>query len=155
RVVMRKPMTHMLVYSPTPEFMRQKRVLNFGLRIGDIDQWNGGDFTGPFEPQPACTVGFDQLLATEMKHEPAACQAHVGDAFVSCEQSLDPENRVTLTAEKDRFGLNKMNLAWHFSDTDRRTMKTAALEVAQRMVAEDVGRMQIYPWLLNDEVPNL
>ena len=36
RVVMRKPMTHMLVYSPTPDFMRDNRVLNFGVRIGDM-----------------------------------------------------------------------------------------------------------------------
>ena len=155
RVVMRKPMTHMLVYSPTPDFMRANRVLNFGVRIGDVDQWNGGDFTGPFEPQPPCTVAFDALLAAEMKHAPAACPAHVGDAFVACEQSLDPENRVKLTGEKDRFGLNTIELAWHFSDTDRRTMKTAAMEVAKRMAAEDVGRMQIVPWLLNDDVPTL
>lgn len=155
RVVMRKPMTHMLVYSPTPDFMRDHRVLNFGVRIGDMDQWNGGDFTGPFEPQPPCNVPFDTLLAAEMKHEAAACKAHIGDAFVACEQSLDPENRVKLTGDKDRFGLRPIELAWHFSDIDRRTMKTAAMEVAKRMAAEDVGRMQIYPWLLNDEVPNI
>jgi choline dehydrogenase-like flavoprotein len=155
RVVMRKPMTHMLVYSPTPDFMRDNRVLNFGVRIGDIDQWNGGDFTGPFELKPPCTVAFDTLLAAEMKHAPAACPAHVGDAFVACEQSLDPENRVKLTGEKDRFGLRPIELAWHFSDTDRRTMKTAAMEVAKRMAAADVGRMQIVPWLLNDAVPTV
>jgi choline dehydrogenase-like flavoprotein len=155
RVVMRKPLTHMLVYSPTPAFMRAEQVCNFGLRIGDMDQWNAGDFTGPFRPEPPCTVGFDTLLAAEMNKAPAACPAHVGDAFVACEQRLDSENRVKLTGEKDRFGLRTIELAWHLSDTDRRTLKTAAMEVAKRMAEEDVGRMSIVPWLRNDEVPTL
>jgi choline dehydrogenase-like flavoprotein len=155
RVVMRRPLTEMLVYAPTPAFMREKGILNFGLRIGDMDQWNGGDFTGPFTPQPPCAAGFDQLLAAEMKGAPAACPAHVGDAFVACEQSLNPENRVRLTATRDRFGLRVAELDWHLSDTDRRTLRTAATEVAARMAAEDVGRMRIVPWLLNGETPTL
>jgi choline dehydrogenase-like flavoprotein len=155
RVVVRKPLTDMLVYSPTPAFMRDNRVLSFGLRIGDMDQWNAGDFTGPLAPQPPCTVAFDALLAAEMKKSPAACPAQVADAFVACEQLADRENRVKLTAERDRFGLFTIELAWHLSDTDRRTLKTAALEVAKRMAAEDVGRMNIVPWLMRDEVPTL
>jgi choline dehydrogenase-like flavoprotein len=155
RVVVRKPLTDMLVYSPTAAFMRDNGVLNFGLRIGDMDQWNGGDFTGPLAPQPPCTIAFDTLLTAEMKKSAAACPAHVGDAFVACEQLPDRENRVKLTTERDRFGLSTIELAWRLADTDRRTLKTAALEVAKRMAAEDVGRMSIVPWLMNDEVPTL
>jgi len=155
RVVVRKPLTDMLVYSPTPAFMRRAEVCNFGLRLGDMDQWNAGDFTGPFKPEPQCTIDFDALLTDEMKKAPAACPAHVGDAFVACEQTLNGENRVKLTAEKDRFGLRTIELAWRLSDTDRHTLKTAAMEVSRRMAEEDVGRMSIVPWLLNDETPTL
>jgi choline dehydrogenase-like flavoprotein len=145
----------MLVYSPTAAFMRRERVCNFGLRIGDMDQWNAGDFTGPFAPEPPCTVDFDTVLAAEMKKAPAACPAHVGDAFIACEQMLNSENRVRLTGEKDRFGLRTIELVWRLSETDRHTLKTAAMEVARRMAGEDVGRMSIVPWLRNDETPTL
>jgi choline dehydrogenase-like flavoprotein len=120
-----------------------------------MDQWNAGDFTGPLKPEPPCRTDFDTLLAAEMKKAPAVCPAHVGDAFVACEQRLNPENRVKLTAEKDRFGLRTIELDWRLSDTDLHTLKTAAVEVARRIAQDDVGRMSIVPWLLNGETPNL
>jgi choline dehydrogenase-like flavoprotein len=52
RAVIRVPLTWMLVYSPTPALMEAKRILNFGLRIGDFDQWNSGDFTGALQEEP-------------------------------------------------------------------------------------------------------
>lgn len=62
---------------------------------------------------------------------------------------------MTLTNEKDRFGLFTIELAWHLSDTDRHTLKTAALTVASQMAVENAGRMRIVPWLTNDEAPTL
>src|SRR5690606_21120551 len=114
------------VYSPTPEFMRAKKILNFGLRVGDFEQWNAIDFTGALEPQPACAMDFDTLLAAEMRGEPPPCPAHAADIFVACEQSLDPDNRVSLTGERDRFGLRMAELQWRLSDMDMRTLRTAA-----------------------------
>jgi choline dehydrogenase-like flavoprotein len=155
RIVMRQPMTWMLVYSPTPAFMEANKVLNFGCRLGHFDEWNAGGFTGAFEPQPSCTEDFDVLLAAEMKGEPAACPAHVGDAFVSCEQSLNPENRVRLTADRDRFGLRRMELDWSLSDTDMHTLQTAANTVGRLLAERDVGRLKIVDWLAAGEKPNL
>ena len=154
RVVVRDPLTFMLVYSPTPQFMDEHRILNFGLRIGDMNQWNGAEFSGPFDPQPPCTVSFDALLAAEMKGDPPACPAHVGDAFVAVEQSLNPDNRVRLGTARDRFGLREIELDWQLSDTDLRTIKTAAVEAGKLMAAEDVGRLKVVDWLLNDQHPN-
>jgi choline dehydrogenase-like flavoprotein len=153
RVVMREPMTWLLVYAPTPELMRAKRILNFGLRIGDIDQWNAPEFTGAFVHQPPCEVGFDTILSGAMKGEPPPCLAHVGQVRIACEQSLDPDNRVRLAAERDRFGLRKAHLDWRLSDLDRRTIRTAALEVGRLLAERDAGRMQVDPWLLNGEFP--
>ncbi len=153
RVVLRSPMTWMLVYSPTPQLMDARRVLNFGLRLGHFDEWNAGDFTGALDPQPACTSSFDALLAAEMKGEPTACPAFVGDAFVACEQALNPDNRVKLTGERDRFGLRKIELDWRLSDTDLRTLKTAATEAGRLMAERDVGRLKIVDWLLDGQTP--
>jgi choline dehydrogenase-like flavoprotein len=153
RVVVRRPLTFMVVYSPTPEFMRDGRILNFGLRIGDFDQWNAGEFSGQLAPHPLCDVPFETMLAAEMRGEPPPCPAHAGDVFVACEQSLDPSNRVSLTGERDRFGLQRVKLDWHVSDMDLRTLKTAALEVGELLAERDVGRMKVVDWLLNEEAP--
>ena len=153
KAVMRAPLTWMLVYSPTPAFMLAKRILNFGIRIGDFDQWNAPDFTGALELQPPCTLEFDTLLAVEMKGEPRACPAQVGDVFIACEQSLDPENRVSLIAERDRFGLRRARLAWRLSELDLRTLRTGVTEIARHLAEHDVGRMKIADWLLEDRLP--
>jgi len=154
RIVVRKPLTRMICYSPKPEFMLGAHIMNFGLRLGSFDQWNRGDFTGALDPEPACTIDFDTLLKAEMAAAKPACPAMVGDAFVACEQTLDPDNRVTLIDTRDRFGLREMNLNWHLSDTDLRTLKTAATTVATEMARQDVGRMKIVEWLANDIPPN-
>ena len=154
RAVMRDPMTWMLVYAPTPELMRSQRILNFGLRIGDFDQWNGAEFTGAFDPRPpGCAADFDAMLAAEMRGDPPPCPAHAGDVFIACEQSLDPDNRVALTDERDRFGLQKAHLDWRLSETDLRTLKTAAIEAGRLLAEFDAGRMQVIEWLLNDLLP--
>lgn len=153
RIVMRRPMTWMIVCSPTPAFMEAEKVLNFGVRLGHFDEWNGGDFTGAFEPQPECRTDFDTLLAAEMKGAPAACPAEVGDAFVACEQSLDPDNRVRLTGERDRFGLRRIELDWRLSETDLRTLRTAATTVGSLLAERDVGRLKVVDWLTEGRSP--
>lgn len=153
RAVMRKPLTWMLVYSPTPDLMRAKKILNFGMRIGDFDQWNAPDFTGLLAPHPPCMNDFDSLLATEIREQKTPCPAHIGDVFIACEQSLDPENRVSLVPERDRFGLRKVKLDWRLSEMDLRTLKTGAAQIATHLAKHDVGRMQIADWLLDDRLP--
>ena len=115
--------------------MRARRILNFGVRVGNFEQWNAIDFTGALRPEPACTTDFDAILAHEMKGEPSPCPAHVGDVFIACEQSLDPENRVSLLPERDRFGQRKAKLDWRLSEMDLRTLRTGADEVARRFAA--------------------
>ena len=154
RAVVRSALTWMLVYSPTPDLMRKNRILNFGLRIGDFDQWNSGDFTGALRPEPDCTVDFDTLLASEMRGERSPCLAHVADVFVACEQSLSLDNRVKLTEERDRFGLRKAELDWRLSEMDLRTLRTAASEAARHFAELDVGRMKILDWVLGDGLPS-
>jgi choline dehydrogenase-like flavoprotein len=153
RAVVRSALTWMLVYSPTPELMQRKQILNFGLRIGDFDQWNSGDFTGAFRLEPDCSVDFDTLLAAEMRGERSSCLAYVADVFVACEQSLNLENRVKLIDDRDRFGLRKAELDWRLSEMDFRTLRTAASEAARHFAELDVGRMMILDWVLEENPP--
>lgn len=154
-VVFRKPLDWLLVYAPSRRLMRDSQILNFGLRVGDEDQWNGGDFTGEMKPQPDCGLDFDAVLDAAMKRLPAPCPGLVGDAFIVAEQSLNPDNRVRLGAGTDRFGWRPMELDWSLSEIDYRTMKTCAVETGRLMAQYDVGRLRIVDWLLDGATPTL
>jgi choline dehydrogenase-like flavoprotein len=155
-VVVRRPITFMMVYSPTPEFMKANHILSFGLRIGNFSIAPDGVFTGAFKPQPACTQPFEALLASAMKGEDPACPAHVGSAFIACEQALNPASRVRLAADRDRFGLRRSELDWNLSDIDLRTLRIATQDAGRLMAEQDVGRLKVVDWLLDEGArPNL
>ncbi|MBN8994385.1 MAG: GMC family oxidoreductase [Rhizobiales bacterium] len=155
-IVVRKPITFMLVYSPTPEFMKERGILSFGLRLGNFEIAPEGVFTGPFKPQPECSQPFEALLAAAMKGEKPACPAHVGGAFLAAEQGLNPDSRVRLANQRDRFGLRQAELDWNLSEIDFRTIRAAVTEAGRLMAAHDVGRMHVVDWLLTDnEKPTL
>ena len=155
KVVFRKPLDWLLVYQPARKLMKQKRILNFGMRVGDPDQWNGGDFTGQMKAVPPCPVDFDDILDAVMDGKPAPCPGYVGDAFIVAEQSLNPDNRVRLAGTKDRFGLRTIELDWSLSGTDYRTMKTCAIETGRLMAYYDVARLRIVDWIMENRQPTL
>jgi choline dehydrogenase-like flavoprotein len=151
-VVVRQPITFMMVYSPTPEFMRENHILSFGMRIGNFSLVPDGVFTGAFKAQPSCAQPFEALLAAAMDGADPACPAHVGGAFVAFEQSLNPDSRVRLTSERDRFGLRRAELDWNLTDMDLRTLRVATRELGQKMAEKDVGRLKVIDWLLDESV---
>jgi choline dehydrogenase-like flavoprotein len=155
RVVTREPITFMLVYSPSRDFMQSHQILSFGLRLGNFDLSDGAGFTGAFRPQPSCAMTFEDLLATEMRGEKTDCLAHVGDAFVACEQALNPDSRVLLTEQRDRFGLRRAQLDWRLSEIDFRTIRTATMKIGRLLAGIDVGRLKVVEWLLGGEEPEL
>ena len=155
KVVFRKPLDWLLVYQPSARYMAQKHSLTFGMRVGDQDQWNGGDFTGQMKPVPPCTADFDTILKAAMDGKPPPCPGYVGDAFIVAEQSLNRDNRVRLGTAKDRFGLYRMELDWSLSDTDWHTMQTCAAETGRLMAYYDVARLKIVDWLVNHQQPTL
>jgi choline dehydrogenase-like flavoprotein len=155
RFVIRRPLTWMLGYAPTPKLMAAAHSLNFGLRVGDFEQWNAGDFTGAMKPQPPCPFPFDKVLADAMAGDKPACPGLVGDAFIVAEQQLDPANRVRLGAGRDRFGLRQIELDWSLSQTDYRTMQTCAAEFGGQLAASNVGRLKVVDWLLAGATPTL
>ena len=90
-----------------------------------------------------------------MRGEKTDCLAHVGDAFVACEQALNPDSRVLLTDQRDRFGLRQAELDWRLSEIDFRTIRTATLKIGRLLAGIDVGRLKVVEWLLGGEEPEL
>jgi choline dehydrogenase-like flavoprotein len=149
-MVLRKPQPNMLVYTPTRDMMAREGVLNFGLRLTPI-----------FPPPPdsddakkvdaACNDPMTDLVAAEMAGTPIWCPNRGGEVMLVTEQALNPESRVMLSSEVDRFKLRRIELKWTLSDIDFRTIRTAAVHMASLMAARDVGRMKLKDWLLTDD----
>lgn len=69
------------------------------------------------------------------------------------EQVPNPDSRVTLTAERDELGMQRVHVDWKLTDDDIRTLKTS-LEIIGQVVGEvGFGRIRVHEWLQSDPRP--
>lgn len=66
---------------------------------------------------------------------------------IAYEQALDPDNRVSLSTERDRFGLRRAVLDWRLGALDEHTLRVATLAFAQRFAEVDIGRARLRDWV--------
>ena len=76
-----------------------------------------------------------------------------GKLFIGSEQSLNPSSTVSLSDEKDRFGLRRTRLNWQLCDVDLRTLQIATIRFGEAMAEQSIGRVRIVDWL-HDKVPD-
>ncbi len=69
------------------------------------------------------------------------------------EQAPNPESRVTLGADRDRFGKRRTVLDWRVGDLDRRTIRENAVEFGRFLVKSDFGRLRLADWVLDPDLP--
>ena len=67
------------------------------------------------------------------------------------EQVPNPNSRVSLSDERDRFGLRRVLLDWQLTPLDKQTLRVGALEIGEFMARGDIGRMKLFDWLLDYE----
>jgi choline dehydrogenase-like flavoprotein len=63
------------------------------------------------------------------------------------EQLPDPENRVTLACQCDRFGVPRARLTWRVNREEVRTLRGITEAVGQALHRLDFGEMTLAPWL--------
>jgi choline dehydrogenase-like flavoprotein len=68
----------------------------------------------------------------------------------SWEQSPAKTSTVTLLSEVDRFGISKANLTWSKNALDRKTIKQSINIFNEWFLRDDIGRIKLDDWLLND-----
>lgn len=69
---------------------------------------------------------------------------------VASEQVPNRNSRVTVSADKDRFGLRKAVLDWRLSPQDKITVRTGAMKIAKYFARQDIGRVKLLPWVLDE-----
>ena len=68
------------------------------------------------------------------------------------EQAPNPNSRVTLGADRDRFGKRRTVLDWRVGDLDRRTIRETAVEFGRFLVNSEHGRLRLADWVLNPDL---
>jgi len=68
------------------------------------------------------------------------------------EQAPDPNNRVVLSAERDRLGLNKTELHWQLNEIDRRTIQRVKEIWAEEFDKAGLGHLHLETELKFDKL---
>jgi choline dehydrogenase-like flavoprotein len=63
------------------------------------------------------------------------------------EQVPDPDNRITLADERDRYGIPRARLSWRVNGAELRTMRAITEAVGRALHRLDFGEMTVLPWL--------
>jgi len=73
------------------------------------------------------------------------------ELHVRCEQRPNPDSRVTLTNDRDQFGLRKVNVDWRLTDDEKITIRESLHLMGQEFGRLGLGRIKIPEFLLADE----
>jgi choline dehydrogenase-like flavoprotein len=167
RIVLEAPMRGRQFYAPTPAFMAEHEVLNFGLRfIADVGERSLG---AELMRSVACVAPFMERLAEAVRGSRMRCKdgglltyldeqldreaLHGAKLRCAAEQAVNRDSRITLSRTRtDRFGLPRLELDWRINEIDTRTIKTAAVEFGRLLAERRVGRLKLDPWLLEEPV---
>ncbi|MGI9522928.1 MAG: GMC family oxidoreductase [Hyphomicrobiaceae bacterium] len=76
-----------------------------------------------------------------------------GRLTAAWEQTPNPESRVLLSAERDKFELRRVELDWRWTSLERKTAKVCALELGRALARGNTGRLKIADWVLDDSIP--
>jgi choline dehydrogenase-like flavoprotein len=162
-ILLAEPMRNREVYAPTPTFMAEQAILNFGLiLLPDVRQLQ---LPNELARSVACRADFARRLAERLAGHRVVCNEGGLEALaaqwwepssmltakldIAAEQALNPESRVGLTAERDRFGLRRLALDWRFSELDLHTVRTAVMTFGRQLAEHDAGRLKVADWLLD------
>lgn len=153
-------------FAITGDFTRSSQILNCEMRLADIAR-------GESKPDPEswkarikrmlCNSDyvvdiasyFDEGFKAQrcmLAHEHANALAGEYDGVVrlSSEQKPNPNSRVLLSDERDKFGLRRTALDWQLTELDKKTIQESMLELGRYFASKDIGRLKVPDWMLDD-----
>lgn len=138
-----------LFVAPTKEFMAEKQLLNFGLRLLPNKTADLSGIKRSFQER-VCTNPFAARLAKAVFGPIGSwwCDFRLG---VASEQAPNFDSRITLSEKTDRFGMNRIQLDWRISEIDVRTIFAAVRELGRQLALKDYGRVRVADWLREEK----
>ncbi len=86
----------------------------------------------------------------EFRERPFFCED--GLLRIVSEQSPNPDSRITIGPDIDRFGLSSPVLHWQLSEIDKHTIRQAVIRFGEAFAESGLGRVRIANWLLYDDI---
>ena len=162
-ILLAAPMRNREIYAPDPGFMADAGILNIALlctpKVRQLALPN------EIVRTTSCQADFLRRLTEAVSGQPINCGEGGLEAYVRqwqdpagmltasldimAEQALNPESRVRLGSETDRFGLRRIELDWRFSELDFHTVWTATMAFGELLAEQNVGRLKLADWLLD------
>ncbi|MDH3281132.1 MAG: GMC family oxidoreductase [Gammaproteobacteria bacterium] len=144
------------IFGPTPKFMQREKVLSFNIRL-ELDKPR---FLRPFREriqELVCTTTWGERLAERMRGRDIDCRLEDGKLRIVSEQTPNPDSRVMLGSDTDRFAMKRVVLDWRLSEIDKHTLRRAVIRFGQMFAERAWGRVRVEDWLLEDniELPRL
>lgn len=134
-------------YRPTPKFVTDNRVLNFALELDDRPYHTPDTASFSLARRTVCDVPpLDRVLNAMRGVEMSCYDSAVG---ISSAQQSNPDSRVRLGSDKDKFGHRRIELDWRLEEIDKRTLTIAAMEFGKQLAVRNVGRMKVNDWVLD------
>lgn len=131
------------LFRPSEKFQEQQKVLNFGLRVEPSLELYSSILTFKEKIRHI-------LCSTDWSRDMLGNRCHNDGAIrVVAEQTPNPESRVTIGSEVDKFGLKQVVLNWRLQEMDQSTFRKATMRFAKLFVERNLGRMKIDDWILS------
>lgn len=126
--------------APTPETMRERQILAFGLRVHPAKEGVARELITAL----ACVApGLSEKVFRRFRKR-LVCGLLLR---ASWEQPPRPYNRVVLSDRVDAFGIPRTDLHWSLDEFDRRTPQVAAELLGAELAARGIGRIRLDPWV--------
>jgi len=135
-----------LFFRSSPEFVQRNRTENFAIRLDGLVHEPDSMVSSMFRNTICSSTTLGRLAAAIQGSETLCFD---GTVMVVAGQVLDPQSRVRLGNELDRFGSRRIELDWRLSELDKRTLYVAAAEFGKQLALRNVGRLRIHDWVLD------
>lgn len=135
-------------FSPSPEAMAERGVLNFGIRLISMPYSGAKKVVAEL----ACTApSYAEWLARKSGSH-LRCAAQL---YVTWEQAPLASNHVALSpTDRDQAGIPRIELHWKKSAQERRTFFEGLKLFGETLAAKDLGRVRIADWIENGAYPD-
>ncbi len=145
---------------PSPEWQAEHTTTNFNLTVGRYfieDITNRSQLVYRLK-RLACVSDYT-LEVLQMLGQRISCYQEfeseeglpgVGGITQVTEQVPNPDSRLLLGEEVDRFGKRRPVLDWRLTDLDFHSMRQAVMALGEFMAEQDIGRARMPDWLAQE-----
>ena len=131
-------------FSINEKFQQEFKILNCGFRINKISHKE----TNEKIKEIMCITPRLGISLAELFNKNLVCGARL---FAAWEQEPNISNSVKLSKDISPIGIPSIELNWKKTDFDRKTIKQSINLFNQWLLDKDLGRLQLFNWILQDK----